>query len=313
MNGRIVTLTLSPALDISTTTQTVAPTHKLRCDAAAEHPGGGGVNVARVATRLGAETVAVLPLGGATGARIGQLLAEEGVVSSPVSVAANSRQSFSVTEHSTHDQYRFVLGASELSTSELEAAIEATAAAANAASCVIVSGQTPPSVDPAVFERIVAIVAPTPVLIDTSGPSLQAAMASGAALVKPSARELSSIVGHDLTTEVDVLEAVRAVHANGNVGTLVVSIGAGGAFAVGPNGMTQRFRAPSVRVRSAIGAGDSMVAGIAVGLSRGLDVPEAIKLGIAAGAAAVLTDGTDLCHADDVNRLIPLVAVESIT
>lgn len=312
MNERIVSVTLSPALDLSTVTETVAPTHKLRCEQATEQPGGGGVNVARVASRLGTETIAVLPLGGPTGARIGQLLLDEGVATSPVDVLANSRQSFSVTEHATGDQFRFVLAAPELVDDELTAVITATATASKRASSVVVSGQTPPGVDPSVFRRIVDIVAPTPVIIDTSGPALRAALDSGAAVVKPSARELSSIVGRDLVTEVDVLDAVQSVHANSNVRTLVVSIGSGGAFSVGPGGITHRFRAPSVRVRSAIGAGDSMVAGIAVALSRGTHTVDAIALGIAAGAATVLTDGTDLCQADDVNRLSTLVAVESI-
>lgn len=312
MSDRIVTLTLSPALDVSTATTTVAPTHKLRCERPAEQPGGGGVNVARVATRLGSDTIAVLPLGGPTGARIGQLLVDEGVATSPIDVASNSRQSFSVAEQATGDQYRFVMAAPELSDVELSAAISATAAAAQTASCVVVSGQSPADMDPSTFREIVTAVAPIPVIIDTSGDALHGALRSGATLVKPSASELSSIVGHDLATEVDVLRAVQAVHADANVGTLVVSIGSGGAFSVGPDGTTHRFRAPSVRVRSAIGAGDSMVAGIAVALSRGEDPTEAIALGIAAGAATVLTDGTDLCQAADVDRLSELVTVEVV-
>ena len=313
VNERIISVTLSPALELSTATETVAPTHKLRCERATEQPGGGGVNVARVARRLGVDAIAVLPLGGSTGSRIGQLLNEEGVATSPVPVHANSRQSFSVTEHATGDQFRFVLAAPELAEDELTAIIAATAQAAQHASCVVVSGQTPPGVDPSLFRRLVDTVAPTPVIIDTSGPALHAALDSGAAAVKPSARELSAIVGRDLVTEIDVLDAVRSVHTNSNVGTLVVSIGSGGAFSVGPNGATHRFRAPSVRVRSAIGAGDSMVAGIAVALSRGAQTVDAISLGIAAGAATVLTDGTDLCQASDVDRLSNLVAVELVS
>ena len=72
------------------------------------------------------------------------------------------------------------------------------------------------------------------------------------------------------------------------------------------------MRAPSVRVKSAIGAGDSMVAGIAVGLMRSLELVDAVRLGVAAGTAAVLTEGTDLCHRRDVDRLLPLVTVEGV-
>jgi 6-phosphofructokinase 2 len=307
----IITLTLSPALDLSTATATVAPTHKLRCDAVTEQSGGGGVNVARVATRLGAETVAILALGGPTGARINDLLRGEGVATRPIAVAANSRQSFSVSEHATGDQYRFVLPAQPLSPVDLEAAIQVTRDAAEGAACVVISGQTPPGVDASFFNSLVDAVAPAPVIIDTSGPALEDALQSGATLVKPSARELRSIVGHDLATEVEVLEAVRSVHAESNVETLVVSIGAGGAISVGPDGTARRFRAPSVRVVSAIGAGDAMVGGVAVALSRGAGIEAALSLGIAAGAATVLTAGTDLCRAADVDRLCHLVNVEA--
>lgn len=71
-----------------------------------------------------------------------------------------------------------------------------------------------------------------------------------------------------------------------------------------------RFRAPTVRVRSTIGAGDSLVAGIATGFANGLDLVDAIRLGIAAGTATVMTEGTELCDPGVVDVLLPLVATE---
>ena len=311
-SGGVVTLTFSPALDVSTDTDTVVPTRKLRCSELVEHPGGGGVNVARVASRLGASASAVVPLGGRTGSRLAELLHDEDIELEPIEAAVPTRQSFSVTARDSGDQYRFVMPAPTLSPGELDALIEATARACEHAGCLVVSGRTPEEVPDDIFERLVDLVAPTPVIVDTSGPALQHALHSGAALVKPSASELGSIVGNELQTEAEILDAVRSVAAGSNVSHLVASIGSGGAFAVGSDGTTHRYRAPAVKVRSAIGAGDSMIAGIAVALCRGDDPVSAIASGIATGTAAVLTDGTGLCHAADAERLRPMVVVELV-
>jgi 6-phosphofructokinase 2 len=93
------------------------------------------------------------------------------------------------------------------------------------------------------------------------------------------------------------------------VGAILVSIGAGGAILVTSSGPPVRFRAPTVRVWSTVGAGDSLVAGVGTGLCRGLDLVDAVALGVAAGTAAVLTPGTALADPAMVERLLSLVAV----
>jgi 6-phosphofructokinase 2 len=87
-----------------------------------------------------------------------------------------------------------------------------------------------------------------------------------------------------------------------------VSLGAGGALACTADG-DWRAIAPPVRVRSAVGAGDSMVAGLVVALQRGAPLPEALRWGVAAGTAAVLTEGTQLCRRTDVERVHATVEV----
>jgi 6-phosphofructokinase 2 len=69
-------------------------------------------------------------------------------------------------------------------------------------------------------------------------------------------------------------------------------------------------RSPTVRIRSAVGAGDSMVGGIVAALATGRPLREAIRYGVAAGAAAVMTDGTQLCRRADVERLDARMAAE---
>ncbi len=304
----IVTLTLNPALDISSSVPVVSPSHKLRCTAPVVEPGGGGINVSRVCQRLGERSVAVVPVGGAVGNRLTDLLAAEGIDARVVPLAEETRESISITEETTGHQYRFVLPGPALQAGEIEACHRAVTEAAADARCLVVSGSLPEGVDPRIIADLVAALPDVDVLVDTSGSALPAALQSGAYLVKPSARELASVVGRTLHTEAEVTEAAIEVHGSSRVEVLVASIGAGGAIVVDHRG-PHRLRAPSVQVRSTVGAGDSMVAGLAVGRQRGLDADRAAALGVAAGTATVLTEGTGLCRRDDVERLLGAVAV----
>lgn len=303
----IVTLTLNPALDVSTSVPVVSPSHKLRCARPVREPGGGGINVTRVCRRLGEPSVAVMPIGGPAGQRVATLLAAEGIAAETISIGGETRESISISEETTGHQYRFVLPGPALTPEEVEACLRATIDAAIGARCLVVSGSMPDGVEPSIMADLVAAVGDTKVLVDTSGPALAAALDSGAHLVKPSARELAQVVGRTLDTEADVTEAAIEVHRSSRAEVLVASIGAGGAIVVDGAGV-HRLRAPSVQVRSTVGAGDSMVAGIAVGIQRGLSADRATALGVAAGTATVLTDGTGLCRPEDVERLLGSVA-----
>ena len=312
MSAEIVTLTFSPALDVATSVAVVSPSRKLRCASPRTEPGGGGINVARVAQRLGIDAVAVAPLGGHRGQQVIEDLTAEGVTVEAISTDQPIRQSFSVTEDSTGRQFRFVLPPLPLGAATAEGCIAATSELGKHAGCVVVSGSIDlPNIAEA-LRAIVEAVSPTPVIIDTSGDALLAALDSGAALVKPSARELSAVVGRPLDTEIDVMNAAMETAHEHNVGGVLVSIGSGGAVLARVGEPPVRFRAPTVQVRSTIGAGDSLVAGIATALCRGAEQSEAIRLGIAAGSATVLTDGTALCDPEVVAELLPLVTVEPV-
>lgn len=308
-NG-VVTLTFSPALDVATTVDVVAPSSKMRCAEPLREPGGGGINVARVARRLGSDVVAVAPLSGDRGQMVIDLLAVEGVVVEQIDTAHPVRQSFAVTETSTGQQYRFVLPAQPLTSADTTLCVNATCNLGIDAGCVVVSGSmSVPNVAKA-LRGIVEVLGPTPVLIDTSGAALEAALQSGAALVKPSARELADLVGSPLRTEDAITSAAVDTVTHARVGALLVSIGAGGAVLARPGQPTVRFRAPTVEVQSTIGAGDSLVAGVATGLARGDDLIPAIRLGIAAGTATVMTAGTELCDSAVVDGLLDFVSVD---
>ncbi len=307
MSGPIVTLTLNPALDISSSVDVVAPMHKLRCAEPTAEPGGGGVNVSRVCRRLGEETVAIAAVAGAVGERFSRLLAAELIPLVSLPMEGETRESFTVNEISTGQQYRFVFPGPLADAAHVAQAGQLMAEVAIDSPVAVISGSMPDLPHGAV-QDLVKKLGDTDVIIDTSGSALIDALASSAAVVKPSARELASVVGRTLGDERAIQAAATEVLETSPVRALLVSIGSGGAFLCTADEVV-RFRAPSVQVRSAVGAGDSLVAGIAVGLRRGESLVDAVAFGIACGSAAVMSDGTELCALEDVEELIPLVEI----
>lgn len=309
----IITLTLNPALDVSTAVDVVTPTNKLRCDTPRIEAGGGGVNVARVTSVLGEPTLAIMPLGGANGDRLATQLTAEKVNYRAIHGSSETRQSFSVTERSSNHQYRFVVPGSQLSTEALAQTRAAVreAVIAEEANAIVISGSMPDGLPAGYLSDLIDSLNPLNVIVDTSGPALIEALRSPTRLVKPSARELASVVGHDLLTEGEVESALLEVMGRSQCESLVVSIGPGGAMLADQDGVVTRFRAPTVRVASTIGAGDSMVGAIALALARGQETIEAVRYGIAAGTATVMRPGTSLCEPDTVDALLPYVRVDA--
>src|SRR4051794_7578005 len=105
---QVVTLTLNPALDLSTSVDVIEPWRKLRCHDPHLDPGGGGVNVARVVHELGGQCVAVVALGSHIGSVVASSLLRQGVRLRRVAIRSTTRQNFAVTEMSTGKQFRFV-------------------------------------------------------------------------------------------------------------------------------------------------------------------------------------------------------------
>lgn len=304
----IVTLTMNPALDITTSAGHVVPTDKVRCHGVRYDAGGGGVNVARIARVLGAPVSAVFAAGGPTGDALADLLIDSGVPFHRVKIAANTRESFTINDESTGQQYRFVLEGPRLSFAEQAQCLDELRMAAQTAKFVVASGSLPPGVPADYYQRVADVCGRLGALLilDTSGGGLQH-VSSGVFLLKASVRELRERTGYELATESEQVAAAQQLIQGGMTQAVVVSLGAGGALLV-TRKVSQRFSAIRMRSGSGVGAGDAMVAAIAVGLTRGWPLAKSVRLGIAAGAAMLLTPGTAACNRDDVERLLELVA-----
>jgi 6-phosphofructokinase 2 len=302
--NRIVTLCMNPALDITTSTELVRPTEKLRCAAARYDPGGGGINVAHVAQVLGVAATAVFPAGGPAGDFVTSLLMAEGLAVQRIPIAGSTRESFTVNETGTDRQYRFVLPGPGLTSAERAECLGRLRRAAASAAVVVASGSLPPGVPEDFYQEVASLCADLSVtfLLDTSGGGLTH-VSSGVFLLKPSIRELRECVDRDLVTEAEQLAAARELVDAGAASYVLVSLGSRGAVLAGRTG-GWRFAPVRVPPGSGVGAGDAMLAGVAVGLTRGWTLIEAVRLGIAAGAATLLTPGTAPCTRADTERLL---------
>ncbi|KWX22500.1 phosphofructokinase [Mycolicibacterium wolinskyi] len=298
----IVTLTMNPALDITCDADVVRPTDKIRCSATRYDPGGGGINVARVARVLGAGARAVFLAGGPTGELVTALVRDAGVPLRRVEIAGSTRESFTVNERSTGEQFRFVLEGPTVTPAEQSRCLQALCAAADAAQFVVASGSLPPGVPPDWYQRVADLCADVGarLILDTSGGGLTH-VKSGVFLLKPSLRELRECVGQELKTESSQVEAAQDLILRGVAQSVLVSLGADGALLVTASD-SLRFAAIQVTAGSGVGAGDAMVAAITVGLTRGWSMAKSVRYGIAAGAAMVLTPGTATCNRTDVER-----------
>jgi 6-phosphofructokinase 2 len=280
------------------------PEHKLRTTFVEVEPGGGGVNVSRVLHRFGTETEAVLPVGGMASQELVARLQNDGIPVRSVPVGADTRRSVTVFETDTGDHYRFVGQGRPLTEPEWRAFLLEVAIVEPHPDYVVLSGSFPPGV-PADFVAELAAVArgfSARLVVDTSGEPLAAAVDAGVFLAKPNRRELAYLVGHEgPLADVDHESAARRLHERG-VEIVVVSLGADGASLLHESRSTS-FRSPPVDVVSTVGAGDSMLAGILHGFGTRRDVVEAVRLGVAAGAAACVTPGSELCRPDDAYRL----------
>ncbi len=304
----IVTLTINPTIDVSTAVAEVTPEHKLRCEPERRDPGGGGLNVARVVREMGGEALALYPRGGPTGDLLEQLLEQKGLRRWPIAISGHTRENFTVMDKKSHREFRFVMPGPTLSEKEWQGCLDALSTVAADAEYIVASGSLAPGMPVDFYARVAQVARKqnARLVLDTSGEPLRAALAEGVFFAKPNRKEFRDMMGAQVDDPTALATAARSFLEKGRAQLLVVSMGADGALLATRDGL---FRAtpPPVQTHSSVGAGDSFVGGMTLGLARGLPPHEAFRWGIACGTAALLSEGTDLCRRADVERLLTQV------
>lgn len=310
----IVTLTVNPSIDIITQIAHVAPNRKLRCEAPQYTPGGGGIHVSRAIKRLGGETLAIYPAGGLNGRLLANLLDHEQIAHHPIIVNEFSRENLIIEEETSNSHYHFIMPGSTLQNSEWQQCLEALAAVDPSPEYIVASGTLAPGVPQDFYARVAKTASDcnARLLLNTTGEAILSVLDHGIFLLKLSMRDLQAITQQEIDDEQGQERALMQFIEKNHTKIAVLSLGKAGALVASHRG-THRLRAPSVPVKSDVGAGDSLLAGIVLKLAQRESLKKALCYGIAAGTATVMVPDSELCRLEDVEKLYTRILREEST
>ncbi|TXL87253.1 1-phosphofructokinase family hexose kinase [Streptomyces sp. IB2014 016-6] len=300
----ILTVTLNTALDITYRTPALTPHATNRVAEVSERPGGKGLNVARVLSALGHETVVTGFTGGRTGDALRELLAAEGPSDALVGIAGTTRRTIAVVDEATGDTTQLNEPGPTVTPAEWASFLTSYEGLAARADAVALCGSLPPGIHVGAYAELVRLAraANLPVLLDTSGEPLRRGIAARPDLVKPNADELARLTGSR-----EPLRATRDARRRGGR-AVIASLGAAGLLAATPDGWWRA--APPEAVRgNPTGAGDSAVAGLLSGLVERLAWPDRLARAVALSTATVLAPAAGEFDREAYADLLPRIAV----
>ncbi|SFP76872.1 1-phosphofructokinase family hexose kinase [Tranquillimonas alkanivorans] len=308
MRSHILTITLNPTVDFSTTAPEVVPEAKLRCSEPDIDPGGGGINVARAIRQLGGQAVALIAIGGSTGAQLLQRLAVEGVPTVAFQGPGETRQSVSVIDESTGAQYRFVMPGPSWKEDDVTRALESIDQATGDGTLVVLSGSQPPGVAKD-FPSILADHAAgrqARLIVDTSGPALHHLVEKPHEclhVLRMDDAEAEELAGRKLPELEDTAGFSQELVKRGVARMIIVARGADGSV-LSTADESWHAVGPKVEVRSKVGAGDSFVGALTLAMAEERPPEECLRRGVAAASNAVMTEATRLCDRATTQRLL---------
>lgn len=283
-----------------------------RLSSVTAYPGDKGVHVAQTCGALGEAVRLVGLIDDGNQALFERTLGERAVTFRGVKIAGRLRTCYAIRDaRGTITELLEAGPAIEPDTiTQLERAF---LIACEGAGVAVLSGSLPSGAPSSLYARlIVKLRNRVPhVIVDTSGPALEEALALGPAVVKPNREEAARLIGREVSRMDDAMSAVREIARRG-CRAAIVSLGAEGA-AVCWDGRLARIGVPAqvaIDGPGAVGSGDCFIAGLAVALARTESADDALRLAAACGAANVLTREPGLLRGDDVNRLAAEVRID---
>ena len=305
----IATITLNPSLDEHISVNGLVVDEANRWVRLKRYAGGKGIDVSRAIREMGGVTTAYGFIGGPEGRALEILLDEEGAQFSFTPIKQETRTNFIITDTKTSQQTRIDAPGPRISQKELERFYRKVREIHPAPDLIVASGSIPLGVPGNIYYNIVIKAKRHRVrtILDAEGQWLAEGIQAKPYLIKPNIHEAEELLERELPTEEAIIKAALDLLEMG-IGVVVISRGKDGIIAASRKSVVKAVP-PPVKVRSAVGAGDCTVAGLALKLAHNEPLIEACRLAAAMGTAAVLTPGTELCHREDVKKLLPQVLV----
>jgi 1-phosphofructokinase family hexose kinase len=309
----VYTITFNPSIDQHIIIDRLVKDDAIRAKDISREPGGKGINVSRVVKELGGQTKAFAIIGGCAGYMMRDLLDRNRIDFGVIEIIGETRINVIVTDLSDRTQTRISMAGPCIGIENIRDFIKLIDEAKPAPSFWVLGGSLPPGAPKDTYKRIIKHLREKGqrCILDADGDALRLGIEGVPYLIKPNEFEFERLLNKPITSDNNIIEASKELCSRG-IEIVIVSLGARGAIIVTKE-EAFKFESPKVEVRSKVGAGDSLIGGLLVALERGLSLKEAGRYAVAAGTAAVITEGTKLCLRKDVERLIDAVKIQSLS
>jgi 6-phosphofructokinase 2 len=308
----IYTLTLNPALDRTLTVEQLVPDETIRVISEERYAAGKGIDVSRVIKEMGGRSIALGFVGGYDGLELEGRLINDGVLSNFIRISGTTRTNIILKERTGSRQYVISAPGPHISAHELSQLYQQIVSLPDV-SYLVMSGSIPPGLKPSVYSQFIMAVKAkgAMVALDADGEAMKEGVRSAPDIIKPNAKELGRLVGHDVETEEQIIEACDPLFNRG-ISIVMVSRGPKGILTV-THEDCYRCVPPNIDVQNTVGAGDSALAAFILCYSRGGALAECTRRATAAGTATAMAAGTALATREDVDRLAEDVQLDVIT
>lgn len=308
----IYTVTLNPAIDRELTVSDFVFDTVLRSKNTRVDCGGKGFNVSRMLAALDQPSVALGFAAGNAGSMLDEMLASLGIKTAFTWVQGETRTNISIVTPQ-HDRYLKVNEPGPtVSQAEQEALLKQIQTLVQPGDWWVLAGNLPPGVPQKIYADMVTLIQASggQVILDTSGEALVAGCAKRPFLIKPNETEASTLSGLPIQTAEEATAAAHKIRASGPQ-TVVISLGKKGAVLVDKHA-AWLTTPPTIAERNPIGAGDSMVGGLVYALSQGKPLDEALRWGVASGAATASLSGTAVGTAELVASMLDQISIRQL-
>ncbi|MBI1289702.1 hexose kinase [bacterium] len=309
----VITVTLNPALDLSMDVPDWGTSDVHRARRVQKTAGGKGINVARVLRELEEPATAVTILGSDSVQEFRRLSREAAVPIIYINIPGEVRTNISIIDPQNGRILKVNQPGTPVLPTYFDHFILLYKQQLKSASFVCLGGSLPPGLAPDSWARLAGLARKqdVPVLVDSTGEGLLAAIGEGVSVAKPNRRELQETLGRSITTVAEMREGAEELRAQG-AEAVFISNGGENALALSDEGAFL-IHTPPVTVKGTTGAGDSSAAGLVRGMTQGMPFSEASRLAVACGSASCMTPETQLLRRRDVMQLLAKVRAEKLS
>ncbi len=308
----ILTVTLNAAIDKRYVVENFKPGNVNRVKECSYSAGGKGLNVSRVAVIAGEEVTATGFVGGHAGNYIVEVLEGQNINSDFVHISGESRSCINIYDEANQTQTEFLEPGVFVTDDNKEEMLKKYIDLVDECSVVAISGSVPKGVDSQIYKDMIRIAKQhnKKIILDTSGTLLQESIEAKPTMIKPNMDEIKMLTGKELSSQEDIIHAAVSLQKSG-IEVVVISCGSDGSL-IACNEGVYRAIVPKIEAVNTVGCGDSMIAGFAVGFSRGMSMEETIKLASAISAANAMRMETGFFIKKDMQELLPQIKVEKV-